>query len=69
MRCVDMKEVNTMTRKELCVECCYCELRVDSKMGTRDYCTLKKRLLSLDVCSRPACDRFELPAIVGGWDP
>ena len=58
-----------MTNKKRCVECRYCELRVDAVMGTRDYCTLEKRLLSLDVCSRPACDRIELPAIGGHWGP
>ena len=50
-----------------CVECRYCELRVDSELGTRDYCTLKNCLLSLDVVSRPACDKIELPEIVGDW--
>jgi hypothetical protein len=52
-----------------CVECRYCELRVDAKTGTRDYCTLKKIFLSLDVVARPACDMIELPGSSGGWDP
>jgi len=66
-----MRKVKKMNKKptKKCVECRYCELRVDSKTGTRDYCTLEKRWLSLDVCSRPACDKIELPDIVGGWEP
>lgn len=50
-----------------CVECRYCELRVDPETGTRDYCTLKNCLLSLDVCSRPACERIELPEAAREW--
>lgn len=60
-----------MIRKYKCVECRYCELRVDPdpKMGTRDYCTCKKRVLPVDVISRPACDKFELPEVSGHWGP
>jgi hypothetical protein len=58
-----------MSPQKRCVECRYCELRVDEKDGTRDYCTLKKILLPLNVCARMACDKIELPDAGGGWDP
>jgi hypothetical protein len=58
-----------MTDQKRCVECRYCELRVDEKDGTRDYCTLKKILLPLNVCARMACDQIELPEATGYWGP
>ena len=58
-----------MTREYKCVECRYCELRVDAEMGTRDYCTHKNCILSVDVISRPACEKFELPEVSGHWGP
>lgn len=50
-----------------CVECRYCELRVDPETGTRDYCTLKNCALSLDVCARMACDKLEPPPPAREW--
>ena len=63
------RKTSAKTSQMRCVECRYCELRVDSETGTRDYCTLKNIFLSLDVIARPACDKIELPEIAGGWDP
>jgi hypothetical protein len=58
-----------MTRKNKCVECRHCEMRIDPKKGTRHHCTAKKKILPVDACSRPACDRFELPEVSGHWGP
>ncbi len=53
--------------EKMCVECRYCELRVDSEHGARDYCTLKDCLLSLDVCARVACEKIEFPEAPREW--
>jgi hypothetical protein len=58
-----------MARKNKCVECRYCEMRIDPKKAARHHCARKKRVLPDDVGSRPACDKFELPKIAEHWGP
>jgi|CXWL01.1.fsa_nt_gi hypothetical protein len=58
-----------MTRENKCVECRHCEMIIDPKNGSRHHCALKKRALPVNVTSRPACDRFELPRSSGHWGP
>lgn len=58
-----------MTRKNKCVECRHCEMRIDPKNGTRHRCTVKKRVLPVNLAARPACDRYEHPKPSDHWGP
>jgi hypothetical protein len=58
-----------MTRKNKCVECRDCEMRIDPKKGTRHYCASKKLVLALEGATRPACDKFALPEASAHWGP
>lgn len=58
-----------MTRKNKCVECRHCEMRIDPKKGPRHYCARKKRVIALDVAARSTCDKFALPEASAHWGP
>ena len=58
-----------MKRKNKCIECRHCEMRIDPDYGTRHRCSAKKRLLPVNVTSLPACDRFEFPKASEHWGP
>ena len=58
-----------MTRKIKCVECRHCEMRVESRMRTLNYCVSKKRGLPADLSSVPACGKYELPSLFVHWGP
>ncbi|MEK7389016.1 MAG: hypothetical protein AAB036_04905 [Elusimicrobiota bacterium] len=58
-----------MTRKKKCVECRYCDMRIDTKNGTRHYCTRRRRVLPANLTPRTACDKFQPPKKSEHWGP
>jgi len=58
-----------MKRKNKCVECRHCDMKLDPNKGTKHLCASKKKVLPSNVTSRPACERFEPPKPSSHWGP
>ena len=61
--------MTAMARKQKCVECRYCETRIDEKGVSRQYCATCRNALPANVTSRPACGKFERPPAAEYWGP
>ncbi len=59
----------SMARKRWCVECRFCQLRVDFDAGSHYFCGAEQRPLGADVLGRPACRKFQAPVQHGHWGP
>jgi len=58
-----------MTRKRWCVECRFCQLRVDFDAGSHYFCGIQMKPLESSLLSRRACRRFQQPLPAAYWGP
>lgn len=58
-----------MTGKRRCVECRFCELRVDFDLGSRYFCGREAKPLGAWPLWRSACPKFQIPTPAAHWGP
>lgn len=64
-----MEERDMDQESRRCVECAFCDLRVDLERGSSYFCLKTRTPLASDVIHRLACRSFQPAAPSGHWGP
>ena len=58
-----------MAKRNMCIECAWCDLKVDFENGSNYFCLKRKEVLPAALLDRKACGDFVSPTCGAHWGP